>query len=132
MSKQVKIPFLPQFKNSMLSGQKTVTSRTRRYGQTGDTFQAWGETFELREVALMLLSSARDRYYLQEGFPSSSAFEACWEALHPVKGYDPEQVVFAHSFVKLERKEENAPYHCPICEEGWSKPYRCILRCDGI
>jgi len=109
MSKRIKIPFLPQFKNPMLSGQKTITSRTRRYGQTGDTFLAWGEVFKLREVTRLLLSSVRDRYYQQEGLPSPEAFQACWEALHSIKGYDPEQAVYAHSFMKLERKVENAP-----------------------
>ena len=105
MSERIKIPFLPQFKNPMLSGQKVITSRTRRYGQTGDTFQAWGQTFEIRKVSYILLSSVRGRYYQQEGFPSPEAFEACWLALHPIKGYDPLQAVYAHSFRKLERKE---------------------------
>lgn len=109
MSKRIKLPFLPQFKNPMLSGQKTITSRTRRYGQTGDTFLAWGEVFELREVIGVLLSSVRNRYYQQEGFPSPEAFQACWEALHPVKGYDPEQAVFAHSFQKLPKEVSDAP-----------------------
>ena len=114
MSKRVNIPFLPQFEKPMLSGQKTITSRTRRYGQTGDTFLAWGEVFEIREVTRLLLSLVRDCYYHQEGFPSPEAFQACWEALHPAKGYDPEQVVFAHSFMKLEKGGEG--------EKGKGKP----------
>lgn len=109
MSKQTKIPFLPQFKNPMLSGQKTITSRTRRYGQTGDTFLAWGETFELLEVTRVLLSSVRNRFYLQEGFPSPEAFEVVWKALHPIRGYDPEQAVYAHSFQILPKEVSNAP-----------------------
>ena len=108
MSKRVKIPFLPQFKDPMLSGQKTITSRTRRYGQTGDTFLAWGEVFEIREVTHVLLSSVRDRYYQQEGFASPEAFEACWNVLHPIRGYRrlsvPDQSVYAHSFQKLEKE----------------------------
>lgn len=109
MSKRIKLPFLPQFKNPMLAGTKSITSRTRRYGQTGDTFLAWGEVFELREVTRILLSSVRNRYYQQEGFPSPEAFQACWETLHPVKGYDPEQAIFAHSFQKLPKEVSDAP-----------------------
>jgi thymidylate synthase ThyX len=109
MSKRIKLPFLPQFKNPMLSGQSTITSRTRRYGHFGDTFLAWGEVWEIREVTRALLSSVRDRYYHQEGFPSPEAFEACWKALHRSKGYDPEQVVYAHSFIKLEKGKESQP-----------------------
>lgn len=103
MSKVITIPFLPQFKEPMLAGIKTTTARTKKYGEAGDTFTAWGKTFELREVIRLLLSSVRDRYYQQEGFESPAHFVTLWESLHPIKGFDPMQAVYLHSFRKLDR-----------------------------
>lgn len=105
MSKTVRIPFLPIFKDTMLSGIKTCTSRTRRYGQPGDKFEAWGEIFEIREIERLLLSTVRDKFYRHEGFTSPDEFVAVWTKLHPIKGFDPESAVYLHSFRKELRNE---------------------------
>lgn len=102
MNKKVHIPFLAIFKEPMLAGTKTCTARTRKYGQPGDTFEAWGATFEIREIVHLLLATVRDKFHLQEGFSSPGEFVAIWWKLHPIKGFDPEAAVYVHSFRKLE------------------------------
>jgi len=99
MSK-IHIPFLPAFKLPMLEGTKTMTSRTRQYGNPGDRFTAWGATFEIREVSHLLLSTVRDKFFTQEGFTNPGEFVSVWEKLHPIKGFDPDQAVYTHSFRK--------------------------------
>ena len=101
MSKKVAIPFLAIFKEPMLAGTKTCTARTRKHGTPGDKFEAWGQTFELREVIVVFLATVRDQFYKFEGFTSPTDFVATWRKLHPIRGFDPEQAVYLHSFRKL-------------------------------
>ena len=100
--KTVRIPFWRQFKEPMLRGQKTWTSRTKKYGKVGDIFEAFGSTFELKEVTQMLLSKVAINHFVEEGFESFLDFVDCWEKLHYLKGYVPEQKVWVHVFEKLE------------------------------
>ena len=102
MRKHVDIPFLATFKEPMLAGSKTCTARTRKYGKPGDRFEAWGQTFEIREVIRVFLSTVRDQFYQFEGFAGPDDFVATWNKLHPIRGFDPEQAVYLHSFRLLE------------------------------
>jgi hypothetical protein len=97
MSKVI-IPFLSRFKEPMLSGQKTTTARTRKFGNAGDKFIAFGYSFELVKVETVPLSKVATSYYSQEGFYSKHEFISVWELIHPIKGYDPRQVVWLHQF----------------------------------
>lgn len=97
---KVKIPFLKEFKVPMLSGKKTATSRTKRYGQRGDTFKAFGAMFQIKDVSKMSLGMIANEYYLDEGFISDNEFVQCWRKLHPRKGYVPDQMVWVHIFEK--------------------------------
>ena len=104
MSNKVYIPFLSIFKDAMLCGQKTCTTRTKQYGQPKDTFEAWGATFEIREIARLALKTVRDKFYYPEGFSSPAGFQAVWEQLHPIRGFNPEQAVWTHSFRRTTEK----------------------------
>lgn len=95
---QIVIPFLPQFEYPMIDGIKTMTCRTKRMGSPGDTFEKWGHTFLLTHVFHITLGDvARDCRY-QEGCDSIEQFQDVWSTIHPLDGYDPEQVVWAHCF----------------------------------
>lgn len=85
----------------MLSGQKTHTARTRRYGVPGDTFQAFGVTFELIEIRRVTLSVVAYLYYYYEGFDSPQDFIRCWNILHPIKRYRPYTHVYLHQFRRI-------------------------------
>ncbi len=93
---------MKRFMVPMLTGHKTLTSRTKRYGKSGDTFDAFGATFRLLDVSKMQLDEVGRRWY-DEGFESFTSFVLCWKGLHPRKGYDPEQWVWAHLFEKVEK-----------------------------
>jgi uncharacterized protein YqfB (UPF0267 family) len=95
---EVRIPFLPKFREPMLADIKTVTSRTKTYGRTGDTFPAFGATFEILDVLTVLLGEVAEEWYKEEGFKTPEEFIQCWWEIHPKKGYDPEQPVRLHIF----------------------------------
>lgn len=94
------IPFQPEVKEVMLSGKKTATSRTKRYGYPGDWFPAFGKTFILTEVQRTYLDVVVRYHYSAEGFDSSHAFVQYWNRLHPRVPYvqNPGRVVFLHRF----------------------------------
>lgn len=93
-------PFGADFKDAMLNGIKTMTSRNKKYGGKGDTFEIFGETFTLLEVFQQSLESIKNNNYKEEGFEKPKEFEDIWVKLHPRKGWIPEQMVYVHRFQK--------------------------------
>lgn len=96
--KEIIIPFRTEFKDRMLSGQKIMTSRTKKYGELGDCFEAFGRCFVLRAVFKERLARVAHAYFSQEGFTSVAEFIYCWSKLHPRKGFAPWQDVWCHRF----------------------------------
>ena len=98
MSKCIIIPFLPEFESRMLSGEKTATTRTKKYGDGGDLFPAFGNSFQLTKVDKVYLQDVASTFYIQEGFKTQQEFCDCWIRLHPRKGYQFDQEVYLHQF----------------------------------
>lgn len=97
---RIRLPFLPIFRDLLLSGKKTCTTRTKSYGKVGDTFLAFGEIFTLTAVEKIDLLSVATSYHREEGFMSPDTFIAKWKEIHPVAGWIPRQPVFIHFFQK--------------------------------
>jgi len=94
-----RLPFRPEFEEAVRSGQKTVTSRTRRYGSVGDVLDTPFGPVRLVSVVRMLLASVVARLWREEDFGNSGEFVDAWVRLHPRRGYIPEQWVWVHEFV---------------------------------
>ena len=97
---KVKIPFKPRFKEPMLDGTKTWTSRTRKYGEKGDTFDAFGTTFEIIEEPEKKALEFVGYHFKEEGFSCWRDFYDFWNKIHPRKGFDRYQRVYVHIFRK--------------------------------
>lgn len=99
-NREVKLPFQPEFKEPMLSGKKTATTRTTRFGQPGDRFQAFGRTFILTEVYRTVLYNIVFNHYEEEGFTYPQAFIECWNKIHRRVSYTqrPARLVYFHRF----------------------------------
>jgi hypothetical protein len=102
MPKQVFLPFQVEFKDRMLSGKKTSTTRPRRYGRPGDWFRAFGAIFILTEVYQAHLNVVAFTCYGEEGFNSSDEFRTCWNKLHPNVTFEerPNRTVYLHRFTR--------------------------------
>ena len=105
MSEQ-RVAFLPDWRDLMLSGRKTMTTRTARHAEAGDTFRAFGATFEIVRVTRTSLGVVAEQHYREEGCASPSEFERVWVRLHPRAGFDPAKAVYLHEFACV---EGNAP-----------------------
>ena len=57
------IPFLEYWKEKMLNGKKTCTSRVRKYGNVGSTFKEFGATFEITDIKEIVLGEVGKKYY---------------------------------------------------------------------
>jgi len=102
--KNVRLPFLPEFKDRLLAGGKTCTARTKKHGEPGDTFQAYGRTFEITAVERRMQAEVCLELHKAEGFSNTVDFIKCWEKIHPGAGYRPGQKVWVHHFRILEAK----------------------------
>lgn len=118
IGEQVHIPFQQRWREPMLQGQKTATSRTKRYGYKGDFFEQWGRFFIITQVRKLPLATIARDYYQQEGCSDPEAFVKVWEEIHPKAGWRPNQAVYYHEFDKLKNHlhfhvREGNP--CRIC-----------------
>ena len=106
---KVFIPFHEDMAFQILAGRKTCTSRNKRYGNPGDTFNVRDETeetvCELTEVKKEKLQTVAYEYYRAEGFNSVEGFVDKWNEIHPRKGYQPLQEVWLHIFKLIEQEK---------------------------
>jgi len=98
---KVKIPFYERFRQPMLDGTKTWTSRTRWYGDVGDTFDVFGATFKITKRMKKSLVCVAG-HWEEEGCVSEHDFKEVWRKIHRVKGYYPAWVVKVHVFERVE------------------------------
>ena len=100
MSK-VYIPFRARFREPLLNGTKTMTTRSKRYGWKGDTFDAFGATFQIADVYVAALSWIAKYCWQVEGCSSEQDFMDVWKSIH-YKLNDPRSQWYVHRFKKVE------------------------------
>lgn len=98
----IKLPFRPQFQRPMMDGTKLMTCRSRKMGEPGDVFEAWGHRFILTHVMRMRLGYVGSDCFIQEGCKSVQEFVNVWCEIHPVKGFLPDEITWAHCFRRVE------------------------------
>lgn len=98
---KVDIPFKKRFESALCAGVKTCTSRTKRMGEIGDVFESFGEDFMIMDIKLISLWWIAYFLYYNEGCESPEEFIEIWDEIHPVKGFDPSQIVHVHFFLPL-------------------------------
>jgi hypothetical protein len=97
---KVYIPFLPQFEKPMLNGTKTMTSRSKRYGEPNDIFEKFGATFQILSVEKMSLGDIQ-KFWKEEGLNSPEHFMLIWKQIHPYRVFNPTDKFFVHRFKKV-------------------------------
>jgi len=93
---EITIPFRPEFYEKILEGTKTMTCRSERMGEAGDLFKVCGQRFVLTQVFRAILQYVVTDAYIQEGCESPGDLIRVWEKIHPIKGYEPNTIVWAH------------------------------------
>ena len=101
---RIEIPFHLKFKEAMLSGRKTVTSRTKKCGDIDDWFEVFGAKFQIILVFEATLQQVCILGWYAEGLNSPREFADVWNEMHPVKGYVPSQIMYVHYFKELKNE----------------------------
>lgn len=92
------IPFNDWSDERLCAGEKTATTRTKRYGDPGDRFEAAGSVYELTHVVRVPLAVVAGHFYEEEGCEDRDEFVDMWEEIHYRRGYEPDWVVNLHLF----------------------------------
>lgn len=98
----VDIPMNDWSEKQLRLGNKTATTRTDRYGRSGDRFEAAGNVYELTHVVKVPLRAVANHFYDEEGCEEKEEFETVWEEIHPRKGYEPDWLVYLHLFREID------------------------------
>ena len=99
----INIPFNKWSRERILSGQKTCTSRSKKYGQESDQFQVihgpnHSTVHNMMMIMQLPLSFVRDFLWHGEGANSPFEFVQIWKEIHPRRGFVEEDLVYVHFF----------------------------------
>lgn len=106
---QICIPFKERFREPMLNGTKTMTTRTKIYGGIGDWFNVFGATFALTSVDAVPFKIIRLQWKA-EGCNSEEDFLAVWKEIHPRHNPAPFELFYVHRFQNITKKPEPYTY----------------------
>lgn len=98
---KIHIPFNKWSRDRLKTGRKTATTRTKRYGNVGDTFEVDGKTYVITDVRRTKLGTVAYGHFSEEGCSRPSEFIEVWRKIHPIKGFDPHEDVWIHFFKEV-------------------------------
>ena len=98
---EIKIPFNEWSKKRILNQTKKATSRYKKYGNVGDTFEVDGYKYELELVLKLPLWFITEDLYLSEGAKDSLELISIWKQIHSKKGFRPFDEVWYHHFKEI-------------------------------
>lgn len=101
MAREVEVPFADSMKDAAKRGDKTWTTRGKRYGGPGDWFVLDGFKFRIVEVRRMALGSVAAYHFKEEGFKSEAEFWALWKKLHPKAEVSVSERKWVHVFRRV-------------------------------
>ena len=81
-----------------------MTTRSKRYGHKGDTFEIFDAEFELVEEPRLEPLEMILKHWADEGCESREDLEQVWCTLHPIKKLeDLSEKFWVHEFERVER-----------------------------
>lgn len=90
------IPFREEFREAVVSGQKTCTARNQKYG-TGLQLTTFGYV-DVTLIERTTLADVRDNLWRREGCESPQHFAQVWRSIHPRAGFRSDKRVWVHHF----------------------------------
>ena len=98
----IEIPFNDWSIDRLLTGNKTATSRNKKYGRPGDVFHIEDIVFEIESIEYLKLMTVAYTHYKEEGCTGSQEFITVWTDLHPEAGFIPSHKVYFHKFLRID------------------------------
>lgn len=103
----ITIPFSDPMEEANSQLKKTCTTRSKKYGEPGDTFQSGGYVFKLVEVTPFVLGFVGNRLYRLEGCEHPDDFVKLWRSLHD-GDYPFTETYWSHFYVPVGKVEPAA------------------------
>lgn len=100
MSK-IKLPFNDWGVERLQKDKKTATSRNKKHGKPGDTFNVENMVFEIIKIEQMSLDDVAIYHFKEEGARSPIDFISIWIKIYPNEGFVPYHNVFYHTFKRI-------------------------------
>jgi hypothetical protein len=112
MSK-IEIPFNDWSKDKLRRGIKTATTRSKKYGEPGDTFEvrfnleqherfSRVRTYELVSITRKSLANVAERHFKEEGAESPQEFIEVWNDTHPRRKFRSQDIKYFHRFKEVQ------------------------------
>lgn len=101
MSKRVTIPFNDWSLERLRDGRKTATTRSKKFGNVGDTFEVENVIYEITQVGKFELKTIAESFYKEEGAESEEEFIEEWNHIHPRKGFVEYDQKWLHLFRRV-------------------------------
>lgn len=98
---KIKIPFNLWSQDKLLFGLKTATSRHKKYGDVGDTFEMADRTYYINLIVKLPIWFIRNELYLTEGCDTPEEFEKIWTEIYHV--FKLTEEVWYHHFTKMKK-----------------------------
>jgi hypothetical protein len=141
MSERKFLPFRDDMTAAIREGRKWMTSRTKRYGDDGDFVDSPAGPLFLIHVGRRPLSEVAQDFYKAEGFESPEAFEQAWTELHPRRGFQPDDLVWVHTFratlegVNDDESRAFIEIHERVNQDAWDEDrysFWFVIECDQV
>ena len=98
---KIKMIFNESNKKKVLNGVKCATSRYKKKGEIGDTFDVDEKCFYLDCVAKLPLWFISKYHHVQEGCISKDEFKGIWITIYNAKGWRRDDLVWFHHFKEV-------------------------------
>jgi len=92
------LPFQSHFHAAIRDGRKTMTCRSKKYGEAGDVVDSPIGPLRFTKVEPVKLGVVADDHWRNEGCNSTRDFIQVWNQIHPRKRFHADTIVFAHTF----------------------------------
>lgn len=100
---KIDLPFREDMRYAIKKLGKIKTSRTSKMGEVDDTFDVDGDEYIITSIVKMKLGIVAEKYFREEGFISQEEFWFVWGQIHNRTTWEPEQIVFVHTFEKVKK-----------------------------
>lgn len=97
---EIFIPFKKEMKQAIFEGRKHCTSRTKQYGDIGDTFKLDDKKYMIVDMKIMRMADITLFLNTPEGFSTTQQFEEYLEKVIGLK-WDANRPLFVHWFQEI-------------------------------
>lgn len=103
---EIDIPFNGWSRRRLNAGRKFCTSRTKKYGEVGDTFKMGGQLYEIIKIEPFRYDVIIESFYIKEGADSPGELRGVFKQIFRGKEPEADREFYVHFFEPLNPVED--------------------------